>query len=230
MPTNPILILSGGLDSTVLLWTLKPSVTCLTFNYGQRHHKEVSQACQLAYDARAKWHLADLSSISHLISSGSLSGRDETPEGHYSASNMASTIVPNRNMIMLSIAVGHAIATGAEEVYYAAHSGDHAIYPDCREDFVKCFEVACFEGNGPGAPVICSPFINATKADIVSLGLSLGVPFEKTWSCYRGEAIACGRCGTCVERLEAFSLCGATDPLPYADREFWKTQVAGESR
>lgn len=226
MPTNnPILILSGGLDSTVLLWSLKPHVTCLTFNYGQRHEKEITAACYLALEAKAKWRLADLSMISSLISKGSLSGREAMPEGHYSAENMKATIVPNRNMIMLSIAVGHAIATGAEEVYYAAHSGDHAIYPDCRVEFAMAFQDAVSEGNGPGRPQLVVPFIDKTKADIVSLGLSLNVPFAKTWSCYRGEALACGRCGTCVERLEAFSLNNATDPLPYADREYWKSAV-----
>lgn len=225
MPANPILILSGGLDSTVLLWKLKPNVTCLTFDYGQRHGKEIFQAGLLCAQAGAKWKLVDLSTLSGFLSKGSLSGPDPTPEGHYTQSNMASTIVPNRNMIMLSIAVGHAISVGAAEVYYAAHAGDHAIYPDCREDFVRCFEVACFEGNGPGAPQIIAPFIHMSKANIVLRGLNLNVPFEKTWSCYRGEALACGRCGTCVERLEAFSLNNATDPLPYADREYWKSAV-----
>lgn len=224
--SNPILILSGGLDSTVLLWALKPAVTCLTFNYGQRHMKEINSAAYLASEANCRWNLADLSEIGPLISKGAVAGFDPLPEGHYSSENMASTIVPNRNMIMLSIAVGHAIATGAIAVYYAAHSGDHAIYPDCRQEFVSAFQNACIEGNGfETSPAIYAPFIFITKADIVSQGLSLNVPFEKTWSCYRGEGLACGRCGTCVERLEAFALCDAVDPLPYADREYWKEQV-----
>ena len=131
---------------------------------------------------------------------------------------MKQTIVPNRNAIMLSIAYGIAIAQGAELVAFAAHAGDHAIYPDCRPEFVESLETALNVGSSWDVPIrIRGPFLNSTKSDIVLTGYELGVPFSSTWSCYKGGFLHCGTCGTCYERREAFKLAGVTDPTHYID-------------
>lgn len=227
MAGKSVLILSGGLDSAVLLWQLKPYVQCLTFDYGQRHaEKELKAASTLCREAGVEHKIIDLSALSSLLAMGSVSGRDPIPEGNYAAETMKSTIVPNRNMIMLSVATAYAIVEKATALYYAAHSGDHAIYPDCRPSFVRAVRDAIEQGNWD-APHLHAPFLHTTKADIVKAGIELGVPFHLTWSCYNGRTAACGKCGTCVERLEAFHLATSTDPLAYEDRVWWRTQVAG---
>ncbi len=223
-----VLILSGGLDSTVLLYDLlakgESEVSCLTFDYGQRHRKEIQAAFDTCYTAHVPRRLADISALRPLISRSALhSGM--VPEGHYSEESMKATVSPNRNMIFLSVAVAHAITIGAATVYYAAHAGDHAIYPDCRPEFVVALKSAVHEGNAWSPVDIDAPFIHLSKAEIVLKGADLRVPFRLTWSCYKGKEVACGRCGTCVERLEAFDLAGVEDPLQYQDREFWKQAV-----
>jgi 7-cyano-7-deazaguanine synthase len=135
---------------------------------------------------------------------------------------MKKTVVPNRNMVMLSAAASFAVSEGIQELYYGAHAGDHAIYPDCRREFVEAMQRA-FELCDWTPLTLKAPFLDFTKADIVRLGLSLDVPFEKTWSCYKGGETACGRCGTCVERLLAFEEAGQRDPIAYSDRHFYKT-------
>ena len=140
------------------------------------------------------------------------------PDGHYTDVSMATTIVPNRNAILLSVAVGIAMAHGARRVAFGAHAGDHAIYPDCRTAFVAAFDRAARLGTDTGAtePVgVIAPFASWKKADIVALGAELGVPFGDTWSCYRGGRAHCGTCGTCVERREAFALADVPDPTRY---------------
>ncbi|HEX7762239.1 MAG TPA: 7-cyano-7-deazaguanine synthase, partial [Cellvibrio sp.] len=136
------------------------------------------------------------------------------PEGHYAADNMKSTVVPNRNMILLSLAVGYAVSLNAQQVYYGAHSGDHFIYPDCRPEFVQKMHDVCQIANYEPVDIV-SPYLQQNKIDILRDGLSMGLDYSKTWTCYNGREKACGKCGSCQERLEAFSLNNATDPLPY---------------
>jgi 7-cyano-7-deazaguanine synthase len=138
----------------------------------------------------------------------------DVPEGHYEAESMKATVVPNRNAIMISIAYGHAVSIGAETVGVGVHAGDHAIYPDCRAQFIDMLSSTLQVGNDSDLRIY-APFIDKTKSDIVKYGTALGVPFDLTWSCYKGLEKHCGRCGTCVERKEAFQLAGVNDPTEY---------------
>ncbi len=226
-----VMILSGGLDSTTLLWYLcskGAEVHALTFNYGQRHSREIEHAKKVVEAAKkAGFNLThrvvDISSISHLISSGALTGEEEVPHGFYTDERQKVTVVPNRNMIMLSIAAGYAVKLGEREVYYAAHRSDYAIYPDCRKEFVKALDAAIYLATLFTPVELKAPFVDMTKAEVVSLGLKLKVPYELTWSCYEGGERPCLKCGTCLERTEAFLLNEVRDPL-LSDEE-WKKAV-----
>jgi 7-cyano-7-deazaguanine synthase len=216
--SKTVLIYSGGIDSTVLLYDLLNSghdVQALSVNYGQRHSKELDCAKSLCKQLNVEHHVADLTALNPLLSGSSLtSPHVQVPEGHYEDESMKATVVPNRNMILLSIATGWAMSTGASSVSYAAHSGDRAIYPDCREEFADAMN-SVMEIAGWDKVSLNRPFSSLTKADIVKLGDELDVPFEQTWSCYKGGQVHCGVCGTCVERREAFQLAGVTDPTIY---------------
>lgn len=213
-----LIIYSGGLDSTVLLYHLQKSgdeLHALSVNYGQRHQCELDRAKHLCAELGISHKVADLSSIQPLLAGSSLTSTEiAVAEGHYTEENMKTTVVPNRNMILLALATGHAISMGAEQVAYAAHSGDHAIYPDCRNEFADAMAhvMALCDWKKIG---LSRPFVNWTKADIVRRGAELDVPFEQTWSCYKGGELHCGRCGTCIERREAFDLAGVSDPTEY---------------
>ncbi len=215
-----VLIYSGGLDSTVLLYHLRAEghrVYALSINYGQRHECELTHAREVCCQIDVPHEVADLSSIRPLLAGSSLTSDEiEVAEGHYTETSMKSTVVPNRNMILLSIATGYALSIGAEKVAYAAHSGDHVIYPDCRKEFADAMAQAIRLCDWETVELI-RPFVDWTKADIVRRGVDLDVPFEKTWSCYKGEFVHCGRCGTCIERREAFDLAKVEDPTRYAD-------------
>jgi 7-cyano-7-deazaguanine synthase len=224
-----VVILSGGMDSTTLLYEEMDQgneVAALSVNYGQRHVRELECAEYISGLLLVPWELVDLTSITHLLRGSSQTDKSvPVPKGHYAEESMKATIIPNRNMMMLSVAVAWALAQGADKVAYAAHAGDHAIYPDCRPDFVAALNKAIALADWRHV-TLEAPFINWTKQEILKRGVALGVPYEETWTCYEGNAIACGQCGTCVERLEAFAMTGIDDPLHYADRDFWREAIA----
>jgi len=217
-----VVVLSGGMDSAALLWyMLSMNYDCIpvSFNYGQRHKKELEYAQALCKDLGLQWRLIDLTSLTEHIGTSALTSNDiDVPEGHYAAESMKATVVPNRNMIMLSIAAGIAVAEGAVGVATGIHSGDHAIYPDCRDVFRHSVETSIRLGNDGFISTdfaVHAPFVSIEKKHIVSIGSGLGLDFKKTWSCYKGGEKHCGRCGTCVERKEAFVDACVIDPTEY---------------
>jgi 7-cyano-7-deazaguanine synthase len=217
-----IAIVSGGLDSVTLAYLLAAegwSLRLLAYDYGQKHKREVEFARECAQDLGAAFDLVDLRSAGRLLSGSALTEESiAVPHGHYAAPNMAITVVPNRNAIFLAIAYGAAVAQDAEIVATAVHGGDHFIYPDCRPAFIEAFDAMqkqAVEGFGHPRLRLHAPFVHKFKHDIVRIGTDLGVPYEKTWSCYEGDAVHCGQCATCVERKEAFELAGVTDPTEY---------------
>lgn len=216
MKMKAVLILSGGVDSTTLLYKMLADgyeVTALTFNYAQRHKKEIECASRIAGLLNVPHQVVDLSGIAGLLGDSALLGKKEVPRCHYTEDAARQTVVPNRNMIMLSIAAGFAEAQEVPEVFYAAHRNDSTIYPDCRPEFVEALRPAIRMGTAWHPVELKAPFLDLSKAEIVKLGLGLGVPYELTWSCYRGEAQPCLECPTCIERMEAFTLNNAIDPL-----------------
>jgi len=215
-----VVILSGGLDSTVALAkavqeSSYADVHALSFDYGQRHKKELEHAKAITDHYTVEHHIVDLTSITPLISNSSQTSEDiAVPHGHYAEENMKATVVPNRNMIMLSIAIGWAVNIDAAQVVFGVHAGDHDIYPDCRPEFVdKMDEIAAIANWHPVE--VYAPFRNMTKADIVAEGDELVVPWALTWSCYEGGEIHCGKCATCIERREAFYHALVDDPTIY---------------
>ena len=217
MTQKVVVIYSGGMDSfTVLNKALQQGheVYALSFDYGQRHVKELKVAASVCEKLGVSHKIVDISAINQLIGGSSLTDDIDVPEGHYEAENMKSTIVPNRNMILLSLAVGYAVSLKASQVYYGAHSGDHAIYPDCRPEFVQKMDDLCRIANYDAVEIF-SPYLNDTKIDILTDGLKMGLDYSQTWTCYNGREKACGKCGACQERLEAFSLNNITDPIEY---------------
>jgi 7-cyano-7-deazaguanine synthase len=212
-------LFSGGLDSTVLLFSLLDQghdVIPLLVNYGQRHIRELEAASRICSMLGVTWQAADLRALAPLLTGSSQTSADiPVPEGHYTDLSMKATVVPNRNMLMLSCAIACAVSQQAQAVAYAAHAGDHPIYPDCRPEFIAALaqaaQLCAWE------PIqLLAPFQTMGKADIVRLGADLHVPFAETWSCYKGGTVHCGRCGTDVERREAFVLAGIPDPTEYA--------------
>ncbi|MBA2441207.1 MAG: 7-cyano-7-deazaguanine synthase QueC [Rubrobacter sp.] len=187
-------------------------------DYGQRHVKELEYAKLCADRLGADFDVADLRSVGRMLGGSALTDDIAVPHGHYAASNMAVTVVPNRNAIMLSVAYGVAVAEDATVVAAAVHAGDHYVYPDCRPEFIEAFEAMqrkAVEGFGDPSLGLYAPFVHKTKAEIVEVGASLGVPYADTWSCYEGGEVHCGLCGTCTERKEAFELAGVPDPTVY---------------
>ena len=218
-PNRCVIILSGGMDSTTLLYRIlheKKDIHALSFNYGQKHKKELDYAKRTCEHLKIPHKIIELNSLTTagLFGQSSLTSTEAVPEGHYAADNMKSTVVPNRNMIMLSMAVAYAISLECDSVYYGAHAGDHAIYPDCRPVFVEQMQsVAAVCHYFPVK--IEAPYLYQTKGDIVAEGTKLGVDYALTWTCYKGGEKACGKCGSCTERLEAFAENGLIDPIQY---------------
>jgi 7-cyano-7-deazaguanine synthase len=220
-----VVIVSGGMDSVTLvhyMLSLNYNVTMVSFDYGQKHKKELVFARELAREKNLNHVVVDLSSLGVHLASALTSPDLDVPEGHYAADNMKATVVPNRNMIMISIAGGIAVAEGAVGVATGIHHGDHAIYPDCRDSFRNSIEDTlklANEGFIDPCFTVFAPFVTIGKEGIVSIGTGLNVNFARTWSCYKGGELHCGRCGTCVERIEAFEMAGVDDPTEYEQRE-----------
>ncbi|HPT19414.1 MAG TPA: 7-cyano-7-deazaguanine synthase QueC [Methanothrix sp.] len=211
-----VLILSGGVDSTTLLYKMLHDglkVEALTFNYAQRHKKEIDCAVAIAERVDIPHRIVDLSCLAGLLGDSALLGGKEVPSCHYTEEAAKTTVVPNRNMIMLSVAAGYAEAHEIPEVYYAAHRNDSTIYPDCRAEFIEALRPAIRLATAWHPVELHAPFAANSKAEIVRLGLELGVPYEMTWSCYQGGERPCRSCPTCIEREEAFAVNGARDPL-----------------
>jgi 7-cyano-7-deazaguanine synthase len=215
---NSIVLLSGGMDSVTALYHANVNggvKLAISFDYGSKHN-----AREIPF---AKWHcdqlgiehqIIPLDFFTKIFDSSLLKGGEEIPDGHYAEETMKSTVVPFRNGIMLSIAAGVAENSNARKIVIAAHAGDHAIYPDCRESFMQGMAEAVKEGTYAQVE-IDRPFIAMDKAAIATCGMELSVDFSQTWSCYKGGDIHCGTCGTCVERREAFLLAGIIDPTKY---------------
>ncbi|NVO26661.1 7-cyano-7-deazaguanine synthase QueC [Donghicola sp. C2-DW-16] len=228
-----IVICSGGLDSVSLAHMVVDQHTLtrlVSFDYGQRHRKELDYAARAAARLGVPHDIIDMRPIGAALTGSALTDDIDVPDGHYAEETMRITVVPNRNAIMLAIAFGVAAANGDDAVATAVHGGDHFIYPDCRPGFTQAFEAmqkAALDGYADVS--LYTPFVHRTKADIVTEGARYNTPFADTWSCYKGGAHHCGRCGTCVERREAFHLAGVADPTTYADPDFWEQAVADKA-
>lgn len=216
MEKDSVIILSGGMDSVTLLHYRKDRIAlAVSFDYGSNHNaREIECAREQCRMLGIDHLVIPLSFMGEYFKSSLLSGADDIPEGHYADSNMKSTVVPFRNGIMLAVACGLAESRGLKHVMMANHGGDHAIYPDCRPSFVRAMGAAMREGTYEGV-TLDADFTDITKADIARLGARLGVDYSKTYSCYKGGEKHCGKCGTCVERREAFSEAGIDDPTIY---------------
>lgn len=217
-----VAVVSGGLDSAVLAHHLRAGgwrLRLLSFDYGQRHAVELDHARGLAASMGARHDVVDLRSAGRLLTGSALTDvAVDVPDGHYSDESMRATVVANRNAIFVQVAVGVAVAEGADAVAIGVHAGDHPIYPDCRPAFVAAAEslaVVANEGFIADGFTLLAPFIGWSKSDIVRRGVELDVALAATWSCYRGGDVHCGTCGTCTERREAFALAGVHDPTTY---------------
>lgn len=213
-----IVLVSGGMDSVTALYDAAQKykvIAGISFHYGAKHNDlEIPFAQYHCKILRVRHEVITLDFMNRLFKSDLLQSGGDIPEGHYEESSMKQTVVPFRNGIMLSIVAGIAESFDAQGLVIAAHSGDHAIYPDCREDFMKSMGDAIRLGTYAHIEVI-RPFIQMNKAEIAIQGEELGIDYSQTWSCYKGDHLHCGTCGTCVERREAFILAGITDPTIY---------------
>jgi 7-cyano-7-deazaguanine synthase len=213
-----LVVLSGGLDSSVMLAHVMQSnevIGCLTFWYGSKHNeREYRAACLITEHYKVNLKRIGLDFIPNNFKSDLLLSGGDIPKGHYEHESMKRTVVPFRNGIMLSIAAGYAESIEAEQIAIGNHFGDHAIYPDCRKSFIEPMQQAIKAGTEKNI-ILASPFCDLKKEDIVRIGQQLNVPMELTYSCYEGKEIHCGECGTCTERKEAFVLAGIKDPTEY---------------
>jgi 7-cyano-7-deazaguanine synthase len=215
-----LVVYSGGLDSTTALYWAKEQyneVEAITFDYGSKHNEtEYGYACLQCAKLGVKLTRINLDFVNRYFKSDLLKSGGDIPEGYYTAENMKSTVVPFRNGIMLSIAAGFAESNNCDVIILGNHSGDHAIYPDCRPEFIKGIKEAIYQGTEKHIEVV-SPFCDMSKSDIVRVGSELGVDFSLTYSCYKGQEKHCGKCGTCQERKEAFEQAEVIDPTEYEE-------------
>lgn len=207
IPSN-VVILSGGVDSAVTLALAvsesSPQETAaISFRYGQRHSRELLSAAALVKHYRVPQVVIDLGDL--LVGSDALTSTKPVPTDPYDQASMSDTVVHGRNLLFASVALAH--AQPLDTLWTGVHGGDHFIYPDCRPEFWQGFAQTA---DAYGIEVR-TPFIRSSKADIVRTGRELGVPFELTWSCYKGNEAPCGECGTCRERAEAFDKAGIVD-------------------
>ena len=228
-----VAIVSGGMDSVTLAHYMRKDLNifeihAVGFNYGQRHQKELAYGSLLVDDGIVtSYTTVDLRVLQDLLGKSVLTDHSrDVPDGHYAEETMKATVVPNRNMIMLSIAAGFAVTLDCKQgVWLGVHSGDHFIYPDCRPAFVQLADATIKTANfgfieWANGEAVHAPFLGMGKHDICRVGFELDVDYRKTWSCYKGDSIHCGRCGTCVERKEAFKLAAVSDPTEYTDPSF----------
>lgn len=222
-----IAIVSGGMDSVTMAWELAKAgheIHMVSFDYNQRHAKELGYARKNANALGCPHTIVPVGFLGDMLSGSALTDRSvEVPEGHYADDNMRATVVPNRNSIMLNIATGIAIAQKAHYVATGVHAGDHAVYPDCRPEFIESLTdtlLIANEGFIDPEFEVYAPYVRIGKHDICKRGDEIGVPWNETWSCYVGGTDHCGRCGTCVERKEAFRLAEVSDPTIYEDEDF----------
>lgn len=214
---DSVIIVSGGMDSVTLLYEMKDRIAMgLSFDYGSNHNsREIAYAALHCKRLGIRHIVIPLDFMRGLFKSSLLEGADAIPEGHYADDNMKSTVVPFRNGIMLSVAAGVAESYGLKYLLIANHGGDHAVYPDCRPEFIAAMSSATKAGTYPGVEVL-APYTNITKGEIALRGKALGIDYAETWSCYKGGEKHCGKCGTCVERREALEYAGIDDPTEYA--------------
>lgn len=210
-----VIVLSGGMDSTTLLYRLLDEgkeVKAISFDYGQRHKRELEQARLTCLKLGIEHKIVKMEFLKEIASNSSLTGNIAVPHGHYAAENMKLTVVPNRNMIMAAIAIAWAVNLEFDEVALGVHAGDHTIYPDCRPEFIE--GLAVIAKNANWRPIgIYTPYLHLDKGDIAIDGKRLGVDYSLTHSCYEGTFPPCGKCGACQERLEAFTKAEHHDPL-----------------
>ena len=213
---DSVIIVSGGMDSITLLYACADRIAVgVSFDYGSNHNAREIPFARLHCERLGIEHITiPLDFMARYFKSSLLQGAEAIPEGSYADENMKSTVVPFRNGIMLAVAIGLAESRGLKHVMMANHGGDHAIYPDCRPEFVEAMSEAARTGTYPGITLLC-PFTHLTKADIARKGRELGIDYSETWSCYKGGEKHCGRCGTCVERREALAEAGIEDTTAY---------------
>lgn len=213
-----LIVLSGGMDSVTLLYEYQADIAlALSFDYGSKHNaRELPMAALHCQRLGIEHIIIPLGFMGQYFRSALLKGGGEIPKGAYDEENMAATVVPFRNGIMLSIAAGLAESRGLKRLYIANHFGDHAIYPDCRASFIRPMHEAIAAGTSLGVEV-CAPYTDISKGEIARHGKALGLNYAETWSCYEGGSVQCGRCGTCLERREAMAEAGIEDPTPYIE-------------
>lgn len=213
---DSIIVVSGGVDSITMLYEYKDRIALgVSFNYGSNHNAKEIPLAKMHCERLGIPHIViDLDFMGKYFQSSLLQGADAIPEGNYADENMRSTVVPFRNGIMLSIAAGLAETHELAYVMLANHAGDHTIYPDCRPEFVDSMSQAIEAGTYSQTKIL-APYTHITKAEIAARGKALGIDYSETWSCYKGGDIHCGKCGTCVERREAFALAGIEDQTKY---------------
>ena len=215
---DSVIIVSGGMDSITLLYDKKDEIALgISFDYGSNHNaKEIPFAEMHCKRLGIKHITINLDFMHQYFKSSLLQGAEAIPEGHYADENMKSTVVPFRNGIMLSIAIGIAESNQLKKVLIANHGGDHTIYPDCRPQFIEAIDAAANAGTFVNVRVE-APYTNITKGDIARVGKRLGLDYTETWSCYKGGEKHCGKCGTCIERKEALQEAGIHDATEYEE-------------